>query len=691
MIFQHLEPLDTAQRRAVGSAGGLVRVRAGAGTGKTRVLTTRIAYLIDSGVDPSTIFATTFTKDAALEMKGRVKDLIPGVVGKVNICTLHSMAARILLEFWEQAGLPERRLNIAEDSEAREVLSHVVGEVRGRVKPGAEASEEANEQFQNDLSDIMKKISRWKENGITAWEVNSNPDLSAEKKAVAEIYQAYQTEMLKRSLMDFGDLTMRAVGLLETNHEVRWLVSNQVQWMLVDEFQDTNRVQLKLLSLVTSTHQNLLVVGDDDQSLYSFRGALPFLMDNLNSYLEEVSGTGDISIYDVSLVTNRRCTDQVLDAANKIVGYNQRKIPKELRSGRSGAPVSVLGSASETHEAETVAARVSELIASGVKPEEIAILARTGYALEPVNRALLRGKIPHTRQSMLPFREREEVLDVMAYLKLALNHSDAHAFQRIASRPARGLGAVAIETIIKMAAANNVGFPHALEALAATGVLTANAKKGVLSLARHLQVLSDAASNLEDSKELLAYVLDEIGYRKWATGRKNAAPTLQLSFQAFREIAEDTPAFIDFMTESALVGDIGGKSEIGVHLGTIHGAKGLEWDHVFLVAFEEGILPSKRALKEAALGGDPSNPLAYHGGGGLQEERRLAHVALTRARHTATISFAMARGKGKTRSESKPSRFIREAGLIAPTTHQTLVMKQPAGAKKAKARKPALW
>lgn len=673
-----LDGLDSGQRVAAEAGGGLVVARAGAGTGKTRMLTTRIAHLVVGlGEHPASVLATTFTRKAAAEMLERAVAVGGEALRDVQIRTIDSVAARILRRRWAEAGLPSRDFLIADEHESAAVLMEALAEV-GLVQPGDEAA-----TTREMARDMGRRIGRWKENGLSPADLDEHvrPRLGQADTDAARTFAVFDAGLRNRSMVEFSDLCRLAGNALEADPRVLAEEAEAVRWLLVDEAQDINKAQLRLLRMLSSHHCNVTLVGDDDQSLYSWRGSIPALMERAAEFFPSPAARGVVS---ADLVTNRRCTDDVLQVANSIVDYNPRPEPKVLSSGRSGTPVQVASFRDENAEAEWVASRIQDLLAQGTPPTEIAVLARVGSVLEAVARALLLRGVPHAVQSGSALWDRPEVRDVVGYLKLAVVPDLDVAFRRVVSRPVRGLGPKAADAVVAYCRAQDAPAHEALDALAAQGAFRSkDGVDGALSLARHLRELAAAASRGASSEDLVDYVIRDIGYGEWALSQPDASRNLRTSFDSLREIARLRPLLHDFLAELAIGGEGEERSTEGVHVGTLHGSKGLEWDHVFLVAFEEGVLPSRRALEEAgnaqpAPGGDRSSPYWTDTVGGLEEERRLAHVGLTRARHGAAVTMVSQRSRNGVPRPARPSRFVAEGGLEVPRPQYAAPVARPA-------------
>ena len=684
-----LEGLDGPQAEAATAGTGLLSVPAGAGTGKTTMLTARLAWLVRGrGADPRRIVATTFTRQAALEMRDRAAARGGDALAGCTVCTLHSLAARVARRHWEAAGLPGPDLLVADADEIRQLVSGAVDAagVAGPAPPRED--QEAIQARRSFVKLCIRKISRWKENGLTAAEAAdaSRPRRSAEDEDCAAVYVAFQEAMAERGMVDFGDLTMAAVRALSSDPAILDGETDRIEWFLLDEAQDTNLVQLALIRLLTSRCLGVTAVGDPDQSLYSFRGAIPDFMDRLPLLLPAVAARGFRA---VPLVVNRRCTDGVLAPANMLVDHNRRRDPKVLASGRAGPAPEVASYATDREEGEAAADWAAALIAAGADPEGIAVLGRTKTVLGPVGLGMVSRRVRHAMQAGTGFMDRTEVRDVLAYLKLAMNPSLDTAFMRVAARPTRDVGPGAVARVLSVAAARGIPIHSALAVASEPGQgMNAPGRAGASLLGVHLESLAHAARSAETSERIVRFVFDEIRYSDWAFRQPDAPGTLKASLEGLLDMAREQPSFADFLSEISLLANPEDRAVDAVHVGTLHGSKGLEWDHVLIVGCEEGLLPSKMSMDEASgFSGDPDDPWETASTGGIEEERRLAHVGLTRARHTARMSFAAARGPAAFRKEGRPSRFLREAELEIPRPKRPMVQAKPAaGAKKKTAR-----
>ncbi len=660
-----LDGLDADQRAGVLAGTGLTVIVAGAGTGKTRVLTTRAVLLVSSGLRASSIVAVTFTRRAAAEMRERAEALGGGALAGVRFSTLHSLSANIVRRHWRAAGLCSPDFVIADDDEEMEIMREAV-EAAGLVGGREDGSEKDWRRARDEAAkEAARVIGRWKSNGLTVADAAnpSRPRRCEREEGLAAAYVAYQDGLSARNMLDFDDLTPAAVRALESDAAALEQEAGRIGHLMVDETQDTNRSQMRLLGLLASRGADVTCVGDDDQSIYAFRAAIPRLMERLPPFFPAPSAR---AVNRVRLVTNRRCTDEILAPANLFVDYNPREEPKVLRSGRNGSPVTVSSHATAEAEAEAVASRVESLVAAGADPASVAVLVRNRAVADGIGMALLRRHVPHEMQAGTSFLERSEVKDVLAYMKLAVDPRQELAFLRIAARPTRGIGPAAAKAVTEHAAEHGCAIHEALGALAGSAGLKGAAREGAAALGRQLAVVANAARGGEPVEDILRYVFDRIGYLDWSHAQKDAPPTLRDSVAALLDLARAAATVGDLLSDTALTRGAEDAARGAVHVGTLHGSKGLEWDHVLIPGFEEGIIPSERSLAEAASAGDPEDPWCCTGGGGLEEERRLAHVGLTRARHSAHVSFAWNRKVFGRDRPSKPSRLLREAELPVP-------------------------
>jgi DNA helicase-2/ATP-dependent DNA helicase PcrA len=675
-----IDGLDPYQHAAATSKSLKSKIIAGAGTGKTRTLTARIAWLLsNSRIPADKIFAVTFTRRAAKELHERVEGNVGEIAKGLQLGTFHSLAARILRRHATRCGLRSGDFGIVDEEEARHIMAEVVKDARvyGPFVPPEGLDEKALKELQKDwdsgahafAAKALRQIALWKAWGLTeamASDPNRPPrDDQAERYAAA--YGLYQHELERQNLVDFGDLILKVVELFRSDDLVRVQEASLIEHLTVDEAQDANPVQIELVKQLTSVHGALTIVGDEDQSIYGFQGG----------YVGAMADMAGPDAADYSLVTNRRCTDEILTPANIIVGYNRRKAKKELVSGRKGAKVFATGHVTDLNEAAWVAQEIAKLASFGVNPGEVAILLRSNFAIPPFEEALARVGIASSVQSGSSLLVREEVKDVLAFLRLAINPFDDLAFIRIANKPTRGLGSSAIEAITNYAKSHNMSFLEVCENLSDSRVdlgLTKSAKTGANQLAQAMSMLAEEGRFGRTPYDVVTTALEQSKYLEWVNKQEDSDERMA-NIEAIHRLAEGYTDVGEFLQQVALLtdgdpsdGSLNGK----VRLMTIHASKGLEFDHVYCVGFDEGVMPNARAVEEH-VPIKPGDPWNGPQGGGLEEERRLCHVAFTRARHTLNVSFPHRRSnrKGKVR-QAGPSFFLEECDLRYKDMEQML-------------------
>ncbi len=638
--------LDPFQTAAVEAGDGLVRVVAGAGTGKTTVLARRVVRLLEAGEPPPSLLATTFTNKAAWEMKERLLALCGPAAAGVVVRTIDSAALAVCLRHPGPSGIARGTL-IADESDQRDILAEACSD-EGLLPIGAPA------QMRREISvDAARRIGGWKSACLS-------PDRHAGGRGSdwVAVWRAYEAALAARGMVDFADLPIRALRVLDDPGRLR-SEAGAVRWLLVDEFQDTGLAQARFLRALSSVHGNVFLVGDPDQSIYSFRKAVDRGFERAAELFPEAAARGEATI---ELPVNRRCTDDVLRPACDLVGYNPRPAPKELRSGRLGPPPSVRDFATPALEAEAVVREIADLERGGAALSSCAVLGRTARVLEPIAAALLARGLPFEQRGAARFAERGEVRDVMAYLRLAVNPSLDLAFLRIAARPVRGIGPAGAGEAVALARARNAPFHEILSVLSdpVSSGWRSSARRGAAELARHLAALSAMRERGRPPREMVEYVLGHVGYADWADDQKDAPKSLSSSLHALLVVADAHDSIDDLVREAALDPDAPRETDGGrpaVSLATVHAAKGLEWDNVFVVGLEDGVCPSARAMEDV---GDPDDPWDHRAAGGIEEERRLLHVAMTRSAHRLWLSFARDRPP---RAACRPSRFLHECGF----------------------------
>lgn len=612
-----LAALDDDQRRAVTHGEGALLVVAGAGSGKTRVLTTRIAWLLASGrAQPHEILAVTFTNKAAREMAERVQELLGGDLAGGFVGTFHRFALQLLRRHPREAGLPERFAVCDADDQQRLLQdvckAHGVGEAELAVRV------------------VRARISAAKNNLLTPRQFADRARGALEER-IAALYEAYQQRLAAAGAVDFDDMVRLAVELLERQEALRRGLQERFRWLLIDEFQDTNAAQARLVHLLGGPHPNLTVVGDEDQAIYRWRGAE---VENILRF-EEVYPHATV----VTLGRNYRSAEPILAAAAALITHNTRRRPKRLTSqAGEGLPVAVFQAADENDEASFV---VEELARGG--GGTAAILYRINAQSRPFEAALVRRGLPYLVVGGIRFWERAEVKDAVAYLRLVVAPDDELAFRRAVRVPARGIGEAALDHLAVAANQWGVSLPAAARRLPPS--LTPRAR---LALAEFFALL-EAVGQEPSPGAAVRLLLDRSGlldqYRAEDDEDRARRANLDQLLAAAAEAGERGSSLADFLDEIALLTDADtATAGAPVVLSTLHAAKGLEFDTVFLVGWEEGVLPLSR--------GD--------GDTDVEEERRLAYVGMTRARRRLFISWARVRRLYGQVAESRPSRFLEE-------------------------------
>ncbi len=627
---QYLADLNPAQREAVLATEGPLLVIAGAGSGKTRVLTYRVAHLINAcGVKPNEILAITFTNKAAGEMRERLEDLLGPVARSIWILTFHAACGRILRREAQRLGY---RSNFTIYDQADQVRL---------TKACLEELERDPKRFVP--RGIHAQISAAKNQLVTPQEYASRV-ASFYDQTVAEVYDLYQRRLFASNAVDFDDLLMLTVQVLESFPEARERWQKAFRYILVDEYQDTNHAQYRLLQLLAEKHRNICAVGDPDQSIYAFRGA------DIRNILEFERDFGETRT--IALEQNYRSTNTILESANAVISHNRERKPKNLWSDLGeGDPVRALEVEDEHAEARFVAAEIALLVEEGYNGSEVAVFYRTNAQSRVLEDVLVRQGVGYQVIGGPRFYERAEVKDVVAYLQAIDNPYDAVSLQRIANRPRRGIGDASLARLQAYADAQGLSLWETLGHAEEAGIAAAPLR-AVQQLQSVLQSLQAGALELE-VPEVIERVLERSGYLESlraertieAQGRVENLQELVGVAHEYQATAAE-PSLSGFLQEISLYSDqdaIRGEQSL-VTLMTLHNAKGLEFRAVFMIGMEEGIFPHARSIEEQ----------------GLEEERRLAYVGMTRAQERLVLTHASARSLWGSRSYNLPSRFIDE-------------------------------
>jgi DNA helicase-2/ATP-dependent DNA helicase PcrA len=620
--------LNEAQSQAVAAADGAVLVLAGAGTGKTRVLTTRLAHILASRrANPGEVLAVTFTNKAAREMRERLEAMIGRAAEGVWLGTFHALAARILRRHAEAVGLTASFAILDTDDQLR-LLKQVMAAA-------------GIDERRWPARALLAVIERWKDRGLAPDRVPAGDAGDwADGRAVA-LYRDYQQRLATVNAVDFGDLLLHNLTLFADHPEILGHYQQRFRYLLVDEYQDTNLAQYLWLRLLAQRHRNLCCVGDDDQSIYSWRGAE---IGNILKFESDFPGA-----LVVRLEENYRSTPEILAAAGGVIAHNRGRLGKTLWTRAAGGEkVVVRGLWDAEQEARWVGEEIESLQRQRHPLSQIAILVRAGFQTREFEERFIALALPYRVIGGPRFYERQEIRDALAYLRLVRQPSDDLAFERIVNTPRRGVGTATLQKVHAAARAHEIPLVEAARALILGGQLPHAARNMLDGFIKMLDRWRAEAERLPHT-DLVQIVLDESGYTgMWqadkspdAPGRLENLKELVVAMAEFENLAgflEHVSLVMDNAADSA--GDM-------VNLMTLHSAKGLEFDTVFLPGWEEGVFPSLRSLEESGLNG-------------LEEERRLAYVGLTRARRRAFISFAANRQiHGKWQSAAR-SRFIAE-------------------------------
>lgn len=629
------ETLNERQQEAVYQTEGPVLILAGAGSGKTRVLTHRIAYLIEEkGVNPWNIMAITFTNKAAGEMRERVDKIVGFGSESIWISTFHSTCVRFLRRYIDRLGF-ENSFTIY-DSDDQKMLMR---DVCKRLMIDTKTYKERN---------ILAAISKAKDEMITPQELLANAGGDYAKRKIAEAYAEYQTQLRKNNALDFDDLLCKTVELFQKNSDVLEAYQNRFRYIMVDEYQDTNSVQFMFVSLLASRYKNLCVVGDDDQSIYKFRGA------NIENILGFEKRFPDAMV--IKLEQNYRSSANILNAANQVIRNNKGRKAKTLWTEQAeGEKIDFVICENANEEAGMVVQKIKQYVEDErFQYSDCALLYRTNAQSRILEEQFVRSNIPYKVVGGVNFYSRKEIKDVLAYLKTIDNGRDDLAVRRIINIPKRGIGLTTIDRVQSYAAEHDMSFYDALRMAEQIPSLGRAAGK-LLSFVNMIQVFKSKLSVLSLT-ELMEDILETSGYLKEleeegteeAEARKENIDELISKITDYEEKAEN-PSLSEFLEEVALVADIDSldSSNDRVVLMTLHSAKGLEFPKVFLCGMEDGLFPSYMCITSD----DP---------GDLEEERRLCYVGITRAMQSLTMSSAKQRMiRGETRW-SRPSRFLEE-------------------------------
>ena len=625
-----LNNLNNQQKKAIINTEGPLLVLSGAGTGKTKVLTTRLAHIIYSRrANIKDILCVTFTNKAALEMKLRVEKLIKSPVEGMFIGTFHSIGARFLRKHSEYVGLKNNFTILDKDDQLRLIKQICI-------------SLDLDTKIDNPKS-FSYMIDQMKNHGLSFDHISNHEYEKKTSGRLSQIYKLYQDRLQNYNAVDFGDLIMLPLKILKDNGSILNQYQEKFKYILVDEYQDTNASQYMLLRLLAGSKQNICCVGDEDQSIYGWRGAqLKNILNFENDFKKSII---------IRLEQNYRSTGNILLTASSLISENKERIGKKLwTSDPDGEPVVITNLENDEMEAIFVAKVLKELKKNGVSPSQIAILTRASFQFKDIEDRFIRENIKYKVVGGLRFYERSEIKDALAYFRILVNESDNLSLERIINNPRRGVGKVMLQKLYSISNNKGISLLKSLEYVNQDNSVTKNAQKNINNLIavlrKHVKLLA-----IEDHSDVAGSLLDDVGYTSMLQNEKT--PEAEGKLENLKKLIVDIKnrsSINEFLEEVSLLSD-NANDEINsekVSLMTLHSAKGLEFDYVFLPGWEEGIFPNQRNIDE-------------YGNKGLEEERRLAYVGITRARKLLNISFVNFRKQyNYSLYRSIPSRFISE-------------------------------
>ena len=614
--------LNDSQKEAVETIDGPLLILAGAGSGKTKTITSRLAYLLKLGIDPANTLTLTFTNKAAREMRDRALSLIDDSIYPPLLCTFHKFGLLFLKFHIEEIGRKNSFVIIDTDDKKRILKS-----------------------FEPDIpvGTIASEISRYKNSLI-------EPEIAVESaqlpnfKKIALYYQKYQNYLTENNLVDFDDLLILTYKILDKNSDLCYEISNRYQYIMIDEYQDTNELQYKLVQILCSTHNNICVVGDDDQSIYGWRGA------NVKNIIEFPNHFQNTKV--IKLEKNYRSTEEILKAANSLIEHNRNRLGKKLEATLGkGKPIKIYESKDENEESAKIAKKIRELLDSGVDPKEIAVLFRINALSRSLEEGLNKERIPYKLVGAVRFYERAEIKDIISYLRIIANEYDDFSLKRVINKPRRGIGKVTLDKIQK--AAFNRKKPILTYLIECdedelVGLVGKKNFKTIKEFIEGLKLLKDIAN------DSLYKFVDEIenifGLRRFYEALPDGMDrvlNIDEFYGLFRDYIKQNPenSLDDFLNELSLQSDQDQIDGENISIMSIHASKGLEFEYLFVIGLEEGFFP---------LTGDGSD---------IEEERRLGYVAITRAKKELVLSHVRSRFYKGRRTELTKSRFLKESGL----------------------------
>ena len=617
------ERLNDSQTRAVKQSEGPVLILAGAGSGKTTTIVSRLAYLIKGlGIPASNTLTLTFTNKAAKEMRDRAYEMINDPAYPPLLCTFHKFGL-LFLKFNIHLLNRENNFVVIDTDDKKRIIKKI------------------NSEMPTPL--IASEISRYKNSLLTPDDAYKQAELYNYQQ-IAKVYEEYEAYLLENNLVDFDDLIALTYKLLEKNPELARKTSEKYNYIMVDEYQDTNELQLKLLQKLCTSHNNLCVVGDDDQSIYGWRGAH---IRNIMEFDQDFAGTNTFKLEE-----NYRSKEPILKVANALIEHNRSRLGKKLLPTRgSGEDVTILNSNDENEEARKIALKITKLLDSGVKAENIAVLYRVNVLSRSIEEGLNRSGINYKLVGGLRFYDRAEIKDLISYIRVITNFHDDFSFKRIVNKPKRGLGKASVDKIELAAHANDTSIFEFIKKISVADLELLVRKKNAKTLKKFVRDIQKVAKTVTESTYNFIDVLEDTFHLKdiYKGMQDEADRVLNMDefYGLFRDFVKNSPdaSLDEFLNELTLQSEQDQVEGESIYMMSIHASKGLEFDHIFIIGLEEGFLP---------LVGDGSD---------LEEERRLGYVSFTRAKDTLTLSHAASRFYKGRRSDLQKSRFFNEAGL----------------------------
>jgi len=619
-IFQNL---NDSQAAAVKQSEGPVLILAGAGSGKTTTIISRLAYLVQGlGIPASNTLTLTFTNKAAKEMKERATLMMESVAYPPLLCTFHKFGL-LFLKFNIHLLGRQNNFVVIDTDDKKRIIKKINAEIATAL--------------------IASEISRYKNSLLTPDEAYKQAE-HFNYQQIAKVYEEYETYLLENNLVDFDDLISLTYRLLNENPELAKVTSQKYQYIMVDEYQDTNELQLKLLQKLCMTHNNLCVVGDDDQSIYGWRGAH---IRNIMEFDQDFVGTNVFKLEE-----NYRSKEPILKVANSLIEHNRSRLGKKLIPTRGGGEeVTVLNSNDENEESRKIALKITNLLNSGVKAENIAVLYRVNVLSRSIEEGLNRSGINYKLVGGLRFYDRAEIKDLISYIRVITNFHDDFSFKRIVNKPKRGLGKASVDKLEM--AAHSAG-TSIYEFISKSSIVDLEAlvrKKNAKTLKTFISDIASVNESIKNSTYEFIDILEDTFHLKniykGMQDEQDRVLNMDEFYGLFRDFVKKTPdaSLDEFLNELTLQSEQDQVEGESIYMMSIHASKGLEFDHIFIIGLEEGFLP---------LVGEGSD---------LEEERRLGYVSFTRAKDTLTLSHAASRFYKGRRSDLQKSRFFNEAGL----------------------------